>query len=68
MGLIRLQPERLEPNELALTQKGVVIGTMDYLSPEQALNSQEKLVPENLDWKGKLDVRPRAEPGITRLI
>src|SRR5688572_16705973 len=34
---------------------------------EQALNSQEKLVPENLDWNGKLEVRPRAEPGVTKL-
>jgi predicted dehydrogenase len=34
---------------------------------EQAMNSQEKLVPDNLDWNGKLDVRPRAEPGITKL-
>jgi len=34
---------------------------------EQALNSQEKLVPENLDWNGKLEMRPRAEPGVTKL-
>jgi myo-inositol 2-dehydrogenase/D-chiro-inositol 1-dehydrogenase len=35
---------------------------------DQAMNSQDRLVPENLDWKGKLDVRPRAEPGVTKLI
>jgi len=35
---------------------------------EQAMNSQEKLVPENLDWNGKLDVKPIAQPGITKLV
>ena len=35
---------------------------------EQALNSQESLVPEHLDWKGSLDVQPRAQPGVTKLV
>ncbi len=35
---------------------------------DQAINSQEKLVPENLDWKGSLEVKPRAEPGVTKLV
>jgi myo-inositol 2-dehydrogenase/D-chiro-inositol 1-dehydrogenase len=35
---------------------------------EQALNSQEKLVPDQLDWKMKLDIAPMAVPGITKLI
>jgi serine/threonine protein kinase len=39
LGLIRLQPERDAVTELALTQHGIVIGTMDYLAPEQARNS-----------------------------
>jgi len=33
---------------------------------EQALNSQTHLVPEKLDWKGKLDVMPIAVPGQTK--
>jgi len=35
---------------------------------EQALNSQEKLVPDQLDWKMKLDIAPMAVPGVTKLI
>ncbi len=34
---------------------------------DQAMNSQEKLFPEHLDWKGSLPVQPRALPGITKL-
>lgn len=34
---------------------------------EQAMNSQEKIVPDNLDWKMKLSVAPMAQPGVTRI-
>jgi myo-inositol 2-dehydrogenase / D-chiro-inositol 1-dehydrogenase len=34
---------------------------------EQALNSQDKLVPDQLDWKMKLDIAPMAVPGVTKL-
>ncbi|SPE56748.1 Oxidoreductase domain protein [Verrucomicrobia bacterium] len=34
---------------------------------EQALNSPETLVPEQLDWKMKLDIAPMAMPGVTKL-
>jgi myo-inositol 2-dehydrogenase/D-chiro-inositol 1-dehydrogenase len=35
---------------------------------DQALNSQDKLVPDTIDWKGKHEVRPRAEPGVTKMV
>jgi predicted dehydrogenase len=35
---------------------------------EQALNSQEKLVPDQFDWKMKLDIAPMAVPGITKMV
>ena len=35
---------------------------------EDALNSQERLVPEKLDWNMKLDIRPMAVPGFTKLV
>jgi predicted dehydrogenase len=33
---------------------------------EQALNSQEKLGPDRVDWNGNFDPPPRAQPGITK--
>ena len=35
---------------------------------DQALNSQERLFPQSLDWNGSLPVKPRAEPGVTKLV
>jgi myo-inositol 2-dehydrogenase / D-chiro-inositol 1-dehydrogenase len=35
---------------------------------EDALNSQESLVPEKLDWNMTLDIRPMAVPGFTKLV
>ncbi len=35
---------------------------------DQALNSQERLYPEHLDWNASLAVAPRAQPGITKLV
>jgi predicted dehydrogenase len=34
---------------------------------EQAMNSQEKLVPDNIAWNMKLDIAPMAMPGLTKL-
>ena len=35
---------------------------------DQAMNSQEKLVPDHIDMSASLPVRPRAQPGITKLV
>jgi myo-inositol 2-dehydrogenase / D-chiro-inositol 1-dehydrogenase len=42
--------------------------TGQQITWDQALNSQEILVPEHLDWNGSLPVAPRAKPGITKFI
>jgi predicted dehydrogenase len=42
--------------------------TGQQLTWDQALNSQEKLFPADLEWDGDLPVRPRAQPGITKFI
>jgi len=35
---------------------------------EQAMNSEDKLVPDNLDWKMKLEIPPMATPGLTKVV
>jgi hypothetical protein len=35
---------------------------------EQVMNSQERLVPENLAWNMKLAAPPLATPGITKFV
>lgn len=35
---------------------------------DQALNSQQKLFPDQLDWDGPMSVVPRAQPGVTKLV
>jgi myo-inositol 2-dehydrogenase / D-chiro-inositol 1-dehydrogenase len=42
--------------------------TGQQLTWEQALNSQEKLFPEHLDWNGSLPLAPLAQPGVTKFI
>lgn len=35
---------------------------------DQAMNSQEKLFPDHLEWNGSLPVAPLAQPGITKFL
>lgn len=35
---------------------------------EEAMNSQENLVPDQLEWKMKLDIPPMAMPGVTKFV
>jgi predicted dehydrogenase len=40
--------------------------TGQQITWDQAMNSQEHLFPDKVDWNGSMEVRPRAEPGITK--
>jgi myo-inositol 2-dehydrogenase / D-chiro-inositol 1-dehydrogenase len=42
--------------------------TGQQITWDQAMNSQEKLFPDHLDWNGSMEVPPRAEPGITKFV
>jgi hypothetical protein len=42
--------------------------TGQQITWDQALNSQQRLFPEKLDWDMKLPVAPVARPGITKFI
>ena len=35
---------------------------------DQAMNSQEKRVPDTIDWNGSHEIMPRALPGVTKFI
>jgi predicted dehydrogenase len=41
--------------------------TGEVVTPDQALNSQEKLVPDTFEW-GSMPTPPVARPGVTKLI
>ena len=42
--------------------------TGQQITWDQAMNSQEKLFPDHLEWNGTLAVPPLAQPGITKFI
>ncbi|HEV2210559.1 MAG TPA: Gfo/Idh/MocA family oxidoreductase [Verrucomicrobiae bacterium] len=42
--------------------------TGQEVSWEEALNSQQKLVPDPIDWNMKLEIAPMAIPGVTKLV
>lgn len=42
--------------------------TGQQITWDQALNSQERLFPEHLEWNGSLEVAPRALPGVTKFL
>ncbi len=41
--------------------------TGQQITWEQAMNSQEKIVPDQLDWKMKLEFPAPAMPGVARI-
>jgi myo-inositol 2-dehydrogenase/D-chiro-inositol 1-dehydrogenase len=42
--------------------------TGQQITWDQALNSQEKLVPDTIEWTGSHEAPPRAQPGITKFV
>ena len=59
--------QRLVSSTLLALMGRMAAYTGQEVTWEQAMNSQEKLVPETLNWDGSLAVPPRAQPGITKL-
>jgi myo-inositol 2-dehydrogenase/D-chiro-inositol 1-dehydrogenase len=60
--------KRLATSTLLAIMGRMAAYTGQQVTWEQALNSQEKLVPEHVDWNAALEVRPMARPGVTKLI
>ena len=42
--------------------------TGQQITWDQALNSQEQLVPSTIEWTGSHEVPPRAQPGVTKFL
>jgi hypothetical protein len=58
---------------LAYTSMTAIMGRMaaytgENVTWEQALNSEEHLVPEKMDWEMNLPVQPIALPGLNKLV
>ena len=58
---------RLAYSTLAAIMGRMAAYTGKEVTWDQAMNSEEKLVPENLEWDMTLPVQPLAIPGQTRL-
>ena len=59
---------RLAHSTLAAIMGRMAAYTGQEITWDQALNAQAKLVPDQLDWKMKLDIAPMAIPGVTGLV
>lgn len=60
--------QRLVTSTLLAMMGRIAAYTGQEVTWEQAMNSQEKLVPDQLSWDGQIPVPGRAEPGVTKLI
>jgi myo-inositol 2-dehydrogenase/D-chiro-inositol 1-dehydrogenase len=60
--------ERMAYSTLLAMMGRMAAYTGQQVTWEQALNSQEKIFPDKLDWSGKLDVPPLPRPGVNKLI
>ncbi|MDQ2900802.1 MAG: Gfo/Idh/MocA family oxidoreductase [Acidobacteriota bacterium] len=58
--------KRLATSTLLAIMGRMAAYTGQQVTWDQAMNSQERLFPEHLDWNGSLPVKPRAEPGVTK--
>jgi myo-inositol 2-dehydrogenase / D-chiro-inositol 1-dehydrogenase len=59
--------ERMASSTLLAIMGRMAAYTGREVTWEQAMNSEEKLVPDQLDWKMNLDIAPMAVPGVTKL-
>ncbi len=60
--------KRLVTSTLLAMMGRMAAYTGQEITWDQAMNSQERLVPEAISWDGTLAVAPRAEPGVTKFV
>jgi myo-inositol 2-dehydrogenase/D-chiro-inositol 1-dehydrogenase len=60
--------DRMATSTLLAMMGRMAAYTGQQITWDMALNSQEKLFPDSLDWNGAHEVPPRALPGITKFV
>ncbi|MGH9695681.1 MAG: gfo/Idh/MocA family oxidoreductase, partial [Bryobacteraceae bacterium] len=60
--------KRLATSTLLAIMGRMAAYTGQQITWDQAMNSQERIFPDHLDWQGSLPVAPRAQPGITKFL
>lgn len=60
--------DRMAQSTLAALMGRMAAYTGQEITWEMALNSQEKLVPDNLTWDMKLPIKPMSIPGTTKFV
>jgi hypothetical protein len=73
LGSIRAGKPINDGTRMANTTLMAILGRMaaytgQEITWQQALGSQQSLVPAKLDWNTKLEALPTAKPGITKLV
>ena len=58
--------ERMATSTLLAIMGRMAAYTGQQITWEQAMNSQEKVFPDNVEWGGKLEAPPTPRPGITK--
>ncbi len=60
--------QRMATSTLLAMMGRMAAYTGEQITWEQALNSQEKLGPPSLDWKGSFTPSPMPQPGVTKFL
>ena len=60
--------QRLATSTMLAIMGRMAAYTGQQITWDQAMNSQESLVPGKLDWNGALESKPLARPGITKFL
>ncbi len=67
-GTVINNGERLATSTMLAIMGRMAAYTGQQITWDQALNSQERLIPEKMDWNMKWEVPPTARPGITKFV
>ena len=67
-GTVINNGERLATSTMLAIMGRMAAYTGQSITWDEALNSQERLIPETFDWDAKLDVPPTPRPGITKFL